>query len=202
MLDMQDILKELRQLKRLKELLFTKAQLIKLDENYKKVINPFTQYMQAKNKLSEAERKMADTYIESDSDPGANFTMDMYNFTMKMYKDFSVDHIAENSLKQQIIMWKENTKFISRLDNLLRINMYDKSVLHTEEIKTEKRLHKQVSGKINPQLQIIMQAQKNETCAKHKLVKPLHQRIHEERKRNNTSKNSTKIELSKKYKKI
>lgn len=126
-----------------------------MDENYKKVINPFTQYLQAKNKLTEAERKMADTYIESESDSATQFTTEMYNFTLKMYRDFNVDSIAETSLKQQIIMWKENARFISRLDNLLRINMYDKKVLTGDQIKAEKARHKLVSSKINPQLQLI-----------------------------------------------
>ena len=57
----------MREVKWLKEMLFSKSQLLELQDCYKKVINPFQYNENLSLKMTALERKMADFYIESES---------------------------------------------------------------------------------------------------------------------------------------
>ena len=67
LLDVGAVTSQVREVKWLKEMLFSKSQLLELQDCYKKVINPFQYNENLSLKMTALERKMADFYIESES---------------------------------------------------------------------------------------------------------------------------------------
>ena len=79
----------------MKEAFLTKVELEFINENYRKVINPFMKN-NASGRLSAIEKQMANEYIEeSESDPDAeemarDSQIKYENFCNKMFRDFKV----------------------------------------------------------------------------------------------------------------
>jgi hypothetical protein len=49
-------------------------------------------------------------------------------------------------------MWKENESLMSRIENILKINCYDKTILQREEISNEKAEFRRLTKLIEPQI--------------------------------------------------
>ena len=72
-----------------------------------------------------------------------------------MFKDFEVKTQKEKTKRQQVLLWKENQKLFSRLENIFRINMYDKNILQNEQIRIERNQIRQISKELGIQIQKI-----------------------------------------------
>ena len=120
--------------------------------------------------MSEVEKKLAETYVdEESSDISEDDEVDKY--IEERFKDFSTEDIESKRVKQHIFLWKENQQLMNRIDNILKINTYDKTSLESDEIKKEKAEFRRVAKLLLP---MILAKKKREEEG---LVIPLNERL-------------------------
>lgn len=91
--------------------------------------------------MNPVERKLANFYLPTENDDdeeGEEDDDELVKYINQIYKGFEVDNLENNTLKQQILLWSENRSVMSRLENIIRINVYDKSCMQSDIIKDEK----------------------------------------------------------------
>ena len=156
MLDIESISKEVRQNKYIKHALFNKSQRTCLEEHISNVIDPRRNYVgglrkNEKKKMSEIEKKLAETYVEEDeSEQSEEDEIDKY--IEERFRDFSTEDIENKKIKQHIYLWKENPMLMQRIDNIFKINTYDKIALESDEIRKEKAEFRRVAKLLLPQI--------------------------------------------------
>ena len=156
MLDIESISNEVRQNKYLKHALFNKSQRTCLDEHINNIIDPRKGFVggqkkNVKKKLTEVEKKLADAYVDEDSsDVSEDDEIDKY--VEEQFKDFNTEDITDKNIKQHIFLWKENESLMNRIDNILKINTYDKTVLDSSDIRKEKAEFRRVAKILLPQI--------------------------------------------------
>ena len=101
--------------------------------------------------MTEVEKKLADAYVDEDSsDISEDDEIDKY--VEEQFKDFNTEDITDKNIKQHIFLWKENESLMNRIDNILKINTYDKTVLDNSDIKKEKAEFRRVAKILLPQI--------------------------------------------------
>lgn len=98
--------------------------------------------------MTALERKMADFYLESESGEEEMIGDEIQEFITNMFKDFETKTKKEKTRRQQVLLWKENQKLFSRLENIFRINMYDKNILQNDSIRMERNQIRQISKEL------------------------------------------------------
>lgn len=130
---------------------------MRLDEHVCNVIDPRKNYVggQAvlkKKKMTDIEKKLAETYVDEDSSEDSEEDM-VDKYVAQQFKDFTTDDIKEKTIKQHIFLWKENEKLMNRVDNILKINTYDKQILQRDVIRDEKAEFRRIAKILLPQIQ-------------------------------------------------
>jgi hypothetical protein len=128
--------------------------------------------------MNSIERKLANFYIptENDEDEDQSDDDEIVKYIRQIYKGFDVENIENNILKQQVLMWSENRPLMSRLENIIRINAYDKSCTQSEIIREEKLQIRKISKMMEHQLKEI---EKINAKPRPKIVKSLAERMEE-----------------------
>lgn len=99
--------------------------------------------------MSDVEKKLAETYVDEDSSEiSEDDQVDRY--IMEQFKDFNTTSITDKFIKQHIFLWKENEALMNRIDNILKINTYDKKVLDNSEVRKEKAEFRRVAKILLP----------------------------------------------------
>lgn len=118
--------------------------------------------------MSELEKQLSAYYIESDEDEVSDDDNLQEDFNNRFYKDFNFDTFQENAELQKMIMMQENEKIYKRIEAILKVAMYDKKYLHSDEIKVDKEKYQHLQKKMN--LQSFKRSEQS-------LVKPLSYRL-------------------------